>query len=1112
MFMKICRSVLSFVLLSCASALTSTAADLPPSGTNTIQGVVQFANADPDILARLGPPGNEGMKDLVIDAYSTPPDSLRAVKTLSGVDKLSAPYALTVAANDVPLVYDVYPVLTLDDGVEQYWPTTQTSAPLTSNSPPATLNFSECVALLELRYVDTAGQPVAALGGRALVTETATGIWRARYETQPTRRTGNFLVVPSGVEITIAVEVDTGADLYLDRLTHAEIHTMTLACEDKPVLTITIPDAVTLGRIIGNVNMTGLIEPLLDGSAELITRPVIKARGPSGNQRYYSVDGELPGADLTRTFALENLVPSTEWSVQAEMQFGTGYRFQYFVTPSLGYGLNPGVAVTAGATTDLADQFVMNPAKLTGTITLTGPPEFDGNVSALRGLYRSADYDLDMDGLPDGIGSVGIGGSVVTVVGVDELAPGATLSTVGASTSASYEGAFNPATAAFEGDYSVALGSLDNQPGVWKQDSITVQIYHPGTEGGPYVDQAVYITETQPWQGVLAPGEAATRDLNYGFAEICYRIKSPARFYNPRIANSYGYHTNYDGAGNVISSYSAYLGSAYGLPGGPVNATNEALLTFYVPAGSYNFHPAITVVDADGSESQVQLPSIDLTVVAQERYCVEECLSIVFTGPTCTTNFGFLTWVEAFSCEATLTNLTLTTRPLVDPSIRLGYSDIRILEPVGVARTTLRTGHGLFPEFDGYLPAHPEYYETMIITAVARDNKGRVATRSIITHYDLTAPTLNCPGDLTATSPDGAGVPVDFTVTAMDNRPEPLRGPVCVPSSGSVFAVGVTTVTCTASDLCRNTNTCSFLVTVTPPVTDCVLNIALTTLAPPTLTLTWDCAATLQCASSITGPWTSLVGEISPYITPADGPQKFFRLCLSGDCSGDLVSNCKPPGLIAHEPFDYVADSGLINLDGGTGFSGPWTSISGTNYIIAGGSLTFSPLCVSGGRMHSPVGLRQMARPLAASFGADGSTRYFSFLLRPEGVLNGGDLGGFHGLQVGNLFIGKPGGAGGGVLAPYVLEQVGGAGQVLSPIVPVIDETVLLVVKAEFVAGNDTFTLYVNPTPGLPEPAAGTVKSDLDLGTSDSLLIYSGGAFSLDELRVGETFESVTPK
>lgn len=1088
----------------------------PPSGTNTIQGVVQFVNVDPDIVALLGAPGNEGMKDLVIYAYSAPPDSLQAIKILSGVDKLSVPYALTVAANDVPLVYDVYPTLTLDGGLEEYWPLLQASAPLTSNSPPATVNFDECVALLELRYVDTAGQPVAALGGRALAFETATGLWRARYESQPPGRTGNFLVVPSGVEFTIDIEVNTGTDLYLDRLTHAESHTMTLACEEKPVLTITIPDAITLGRVIGNVNLIGLSEPLLEGYAELITRPVLKARGPSGNQRYAGVEGELPGADLTRAFALENLVPSAAWGLHAEMQFGTGYRFQYFVTPALGTGLNPGAEVTAGGTTDLADQFVMNPAKLTGTITLTGPPEFGDEVSALRGLYRAADYDLDLDGLPDGVGSVGIGGSVVTVLGVDELAPGATLSTVGAAASASYAGAFNPVTSAFEGDYEVALGSLDNQPGVWKQDSLTVQILHLGTNGGPYVDQALYISEDQPWQGVLAPGETATRDLNYGFAEICYRIKSPARFYNARIAASYGYHTNYDGVGNIVSSYRVYVGSAYGQSGGPEAATNEALITLYVPAGSYSFRPAISVVDTDGGVSEVQLPPIDIAVVAEERYCVEECLSIVFTPPVCTPNFGFLTFVDAFSCEATLTNLSLTTRPLVDPSIRLGYSDIRILEPIGMARTTLRTGHGLFPEFDGYLPAHPEYYETMVITAVARDNKGRVATRSIVVHYDQTAPTLNCPGDLSVASPDGAGVPVEFTVTATDDRPEPLRGPDCVPPSGSVFPVGTTTVTCTASDLCRNTNTCTFSVTVTPLVTDCALRIALTQVSPPSITLTWDCPATLQCASDITGPWTSLVGEVSPYTTAADGPQKFFRLCLSGDCPGDIVSNCNQPGLLAHEPFDYIADSGLIDLNGGTGFSGPWTSISGTNYTIADGSLTFSPLCVSGGRMHSPVGLRQMARPLSESFGADGSIRYFSFLLRPEGVLNDGDLGGFHGLQVqggsGALFIGKPGGAGGGVLAPYVLEEVGGAGQVLSSVVPVIDETVLLVVKAEFAAGNDTFTLYVNPTPGSLEPASGTVKSDLDLGPADSVLIYSGGAFSLDELRLGATFASVTPR
>jgi hypothetical protein len=65
-----------------------------------------------------------------------------------------------------------------------------------------------------------------------------------------------------------------------------------------------------------------------------------------------------------------------------------------------------------------------------------------------------------------------------------------------------------------------------------------------------------------------------------------------------------------------------------------------------------------------------------------------------------------------------------------------------------------------------------------------------------------------------------------------------------------------------------------------------VLRIALTQVSPPEVTLTWDCSATLQNADSLDGPWTSLEGATSPYTTPADGTQKFYRLCLSGDCGG----------------------------------------------------------------------------------------------------------------------------------------------------------------------------------------------------------------------------------
>jgi HYR domain len=453
--------------------------------------------------------------------------------------------------------------------------------------------------------------------------------------------------------------------------------------------------------------------------------------------------------------------------------------------------------------------------------------------------------------------------------GVDELAPGASLSTAGGSASASFAGAFNPATSAFEGDYAVVLGMLDDQPGIWKQDFFSYVLSDPGTDGGPYVYQIGYISEQMPWQGTLAPGERATNDIRYGFAELCLRIRSPIAFHSPVIIGS-GELTGLDSEGNS-RDYRVNVSGAYGLPDTAASATNEATVTLYIPEGTYTLQPTITTIDPGGGESYTQLRTVVVSVVARERYCVEECIQVSIEPPICTPTFGFLARANAVSCDGTLTNLSLRASPLFDSSIRLGYSDIRIL--IG-SRTNLTTAHGLFPEFDGFPRS---YYEDILYTATAIDNLGRVATRQIIAHYDLTPPTIHCPGDMVVVSSDGASVPVDYTVTATDNRPEPLSI-ICTPPSGSLFPVGTNTVTCRASDLCRNTNTCTFQVIVGPPSTDCILNLTLTQVAPPVITLTWDCGGTLQCAADVAGPWSDLVGETSPYTTAASDLQKFYRI------------------------------------------------------------------------------------------------------------------------------------------------------------------------------------------------------------------------------------------
>lgn len=82
---------------------------------------------------------------------------------------------------------------------------------------------------------------------------------------------------------------------------------------------------------------------------------------------------------------------------------------------------------------------------------------------------------------------------------------------------------------------------------------------------------------------------------------------------------------------------------------------------------------------------------------------------------------------------------------------------------------------------------------------------------------DVTPPTVTVPADITvdATGPEGATV--TWTATATDNRHATL--PVtCSPASGGRFAVGTTSVTCTATDGAGNTGSAGFTVTVLPVV------------------------------------------------------------------------------------------------------------------------------------------------------------------------------------------------------------------------------------------------------------------------------------------------------
>ena len=106
------------------------------------------------------------------------------------------------------------------------------------------------------------------------------------------------------------------------------------------------------------------------------------------------------------------------------------------------------------------------------------------------------------------------------------------------------------------------------------------------------------------------------------------------------------------------------------------------------------------------------------------------------------------------------------------------------------------------------------------MTCTATDSSGNEATGTFdVVVADTTPPTVTVPASIVTEAAGAAGAAVTFSASATDLIAGALT-PTCSPASGATFPLGVTTVTCTASDG-TNTGQASFTVTVrdtVPPV------------------------------------------------------------------------------------------------------------------------------------------------------------------------------------------------------------------------------------------------------------------------------------------------------
>lgn len=179
---------------------------------------------------------------------------------------------------------------------------------------------------------------------------------------------------------------------------------------------------------------------------------------------------------------------------------------------------------------------------------------------------------------------------------------------------------------------------------------------------------------------------------------------------------------------------------------------------------------------------------------------------------------------------------------------------------------------------------------TYTVTDVCGNSSSQVQTIII---NDQTGPVINCPNNITVSTPVGACTAiVNFNVTATDN----CIGNVTIqtlPVSGSSFPIGTTTVTTTATDMCGNASFCSFNVTVidsqlpvvtTQPVSKTVCandNVTFSIVATKTLGYRWQ--------KLVNNTFVDIPGAITPSLTlnqvTTNMNNNIYRVNVKGLCS-----------------------------------------------------------------------------------------------------------------------------------------------------------------------------------------------------------------------------------
>jgi hypothetical protein len=107
---------------------------------------------------------------------------------------------------------------------------------------------------------------------------------------------------------------------------------------------------------------------------------------------------------------------------------------------------------------------------------------------------------------------------------------------------------------------------------------------------------------------------------------------------------------------------------------------------------------------------------------------------------------------------------------------------------------------------------------TTVVTITAKNRTGQTSrARFKVRVVDTTPPTISPQADITAPATSPAGATLTYSAPTATDIVDGVVAVNCTPASGSAFAVGTVTVTCSAADAAGNSSSSSFKITVALP-------------------------------------------------------------------------------------------------------------------------------------------------------------------------------------------------------------------------------------------------------------------------------------------------------